>query len=127
MPFRIAIGTCGCSDESRSLDPLAGELCSRIVAGLEQLRSYAPEVLRRLPAFSTSLERIAGRKATLTTYCDVLKSGDVLVVVQGFISSWRFPTYIGSAGVGHMCADGILVTIEGRLDKPDDDLLWPFR
>jgi hypothetical protein len=127
MPFRIAIGSCRCADGVQSRNPLVRELCSRIVTCLEQLRSSAPEVLGNLPGSSTNLERISGRQATLTTYRDTLQSGDALIVVQGFLRSWRFPTYIGSAGVGYMYAEGILVGANGQITEPDEELVWPFR
>src|SRR5690348_7217147 len=127
MTFRVAIGSCRCADGIRSRSPLVRELCSRIVAQLEQLRSSAPEVLLNLPASSTNLERINSRQAILTIYRYKLQSGDALIVVQGFLRSWRFPTYIGSAGVGYMYAEGILVGTDGRISEPDEDLIWPFR
>ena len=127
MPFRIAIGSCRCADGVQSKNPLARELCSRILARLQQLRTSAPEVLGNLPASSTNLERIVDSQAALTTYRDKLQSGEALIVVQGFLRSWRFPTYIGSAGVGYMYAEGILVDSAGRVTEPQEELLWPYR
>lgn len=127
MPFRIAIGSCRCAVGVQSRNALVRELCSRIMARLEQLRSFAPEVLVSLPAYSSVFIRIDRRQALLATYRDELPSGEALIVVQGFLGSWRFPTYISSAGVGYMYVEGLVVDGNGRITEPDEDLLWPFR
>ena len=123
MTFRIAIGSCRCADGVVSRNSFRRELCSRILARLDRLRSLTPEALASLPASSSEVERIGSRMATLTTYRDKLETGDSLVVVQGFLRSWRFPTYIGSAGVGYMYAEGVLVGPDGRVRDADEELL----
>ena len=127
MGLRIAIGSCRCADGITSRNPLVRELCSRLVVRLERLRSLGSERLARLPALSTDKERIEGRVVRFNTYRDKLESGDALIVVQGFLRSWRFPTYIGSAGVGYMYAEGILLSANGLITNPDEQLLWLFR
>ena len=127
MTFRVAIGSCRGADGVASRNSLRRELCSRILGRLDRLRSLTPDALASLPASSSDAERIDGRIATLNTYRDKLESGDALIIVQGFLGSWRFPTYIGSAGVGYMDAEGIVVGADGRIREPEEDLLWPFR
>jgi hypothetical protein len=127
MAFRIAIGSCRCADGINSRNALVRELCSRINRRLERLRSFAPEMLAKLPPLSSEEERIEDRVVRFTTYRDNLQSGDQLIVVQGFLPSWRFPTYIGPAGIGHMYTEGLLLGADRRLTNPDEKLLWPFR
>ena len=127
MPIRIAIGSSRCSDGIRSPNSVRRELCSRILARLERLRSLAPEALARLPALTSDVERIEGRMALLITCRDKLETGDDLVVVRGFLRSWRFPTYIGTDGVGYCYAEGIVVGSDGRIRDPEANLLWHFR
>ena len=127
MTFRIAIGSCRCVDGIASRNLLRRELCSRILARLDRLRSLTPGALADLPASSSDSERIDSQIATLNTYRDKLESGDALIVAQGFLRSWRFPTYIGFAGVGYMYAEGIVVGFDGRIREPEEDLLWLFR
>ena len=127
MAFRIAIGSCRCADGITSRNPLVRELCSRLLGRLERLRSLDPEMLARLPTLLSDRERIDGRVVRFSTYRDKLESGDALIVVQGFLRSWRLPTYIGSAGVGYMYAEGILLEADGRITNPDEQLLWFYR
>jgi hypothetical protein len=83
--------------------------------------------LLALPHSTVDLERIDGRTATLTTYRDELDAGDSLIVVQGFLRSWRFPSYIGSVGIGYMYAEGFIVGDSGGIREANEDLVWPFR
>ena len=127
MGFRIAIGSSRCADGIASRNPLRRELCARILARLDRLRLLTPEALAGLPALANDVERIEGRQVTLSTYQEKLKTGDALIVVQGFLHSWRFPTYFGAAGVGYMYAEGFMLDSDGRVRDPDEDLLWVFR
>ncbi len=127
MGFRIAIGSGRCADGIASRNSLRRELCARILARLDRLRLLTPDALAGLPAFANDVERIEGRPVTLSTYQDKLETGDALIVVQGFLHSWRSPTYFGAAGVGYMYAEGIMLGPDGRLREPDEDSLWPFR
>src|SRR5688572_6054418 len=127
MSFRVAIGSCRCADGIKSPNSMVRDLCSRIVARLERLRSLSPDVLTALPAVTSDSEHIDARVLRLNTYRETLESGDTLVVVQGFLRSWRWPTYIGAAGVGYMYAEGILVGVDGNVRDPDEALLWMFR
>ena len=127
MTFRIAIGSCRCADGITSRNTLVRELCSRLAGRLERLRSLGPEMLAKLPPVLTDRERINNRVVRFNTYRDKLESDDALIVVQGFLHSWRFPTYIGSAGVGYMYAEGILLRADGRVIEPDEQLLWFYR
>jgi len=87
----------------------------------------SPEALAGLPALANDVERIEGRQATLSTYHEKLETGDALIVVQGFMHSWRSPTYFGAAGVGYMYAEGIMLGPDGYLRELDEDSLWSFR
>jgi len=127
MAFRIAIGSCRCANGVVSRNALVRELCSRILARLQRLRSFAPQALANLPSLSTEVERIDGRRAELHTYLHKLDSGDALVIVQGFLRSWRFPNYISFAGVGYIYAEGILVSPDGGIREAEENLLWAFR
>ena len=125
--MRIAIGSGKCSDLSRSRNPRLRELCSRILSRIEQLRALSPSALMSLPESSSELERINSQVVSYTTYREATESGDCLLVVQGFLPSWRFPRYFGPAGIGFMVAEGLVLNQIGTVAVAPDDLLWEFR
>jgi len=127
MGLRLAIGSCRCTDGLKSSNPKVKELCSRIVTRLNRLRALPGEILITLPETSAETERIEGQVIALNTYCDRLETGDTLIVVQGFLPSWWFPKYFGPAGIGHMFAEGILVTQSGAITEPEEEILWYYR
>jgi len=103
------------------------ELCVRILARLDRLRTLSAGEIEALPPDQSEEERIDGQVVVLTTYRDALPSGESLLVVQGFLPSWRFPTYIGPAGIGHMFAEGIVARSSGQIHDAEEELLWQFR
>lgn len=127
MGLRIAIGSCRCIDGLKSSNPKVTELCSRILARLDRLYVLPSDLLIALPETTTETERIGEQTVVLNTYCDKLETGGTLIVVQGFLPSWRFPKYFGPAGMGHMFAEGVLVTPNGQVTEPDEELLWFYR
>jgi hypothetical protein len=125
--LRIAIGACSCASHAHTRNPLLRELCRRILARLSALNAQSPETLSALPPSRQEFERIDSKDVWLATYRESLTPESNLVVVQGFLPSWRFPRYFGPAGVGHMVADGI-VSCAGKPNKAAQDaLLWEFR
>lgn len=125
--MRIAIGSGKCSDLSRSRNPRLRELCSRILSRVEHLGALSPNALMSLPESSSELERINSQVASFTTYREATESGGCLLVVQGFLPSWRFPRYFGPAGIGFMVAEGLVLNQAGTVSLATDDLLWEFR
>lgn len=103
------------------------ELCTRLTVRLARLKALPPRVLATLPRIATDVERIGRRTVAIHTYRDTLETGDTLIVVQGFMRSWRFPNCIGAAGIGHMFAEGIMVRLDDTMCDAPDALLWAFR
>jgi hypothetical protein len=125
--MRIAIGSGKCSDLLGSRNPRLCELCSRILSRVERLGALSPSALTSLPESSSELERINSQVVSFTTYRETTESGDCLLVVQGFLPSWRFPRYFGPAGIGFMAAEGLVLNGAGTVALASDDLLWEFR
>ena len=127
MSFRIAIGACNCAAYAHTRDPLLQELCRRILGRMLALGSLSAEALAALPATRFESERIESRSVSFVTSREELPSKGTLVVVQGFLPSWRFPRYFGPAGTGFMVAEG-LVSYAGKPHVPaPDKLLWEYR
>ena len=126
--FRIAIGACSCASFARTRNRELQELCRRVLVRVSELNAKTPEELSALPSSSQEVESIASKSVWFGTYRDELPAErGSLIVVQGFLPSWRFPRYFGPAGIGFIVAEG-LVACAGRPNEPAPDaLLWEFR
>ena len=126
MGLRIAIGSGKCADYERSRDPVVRELCHGLRSRLGQLRALPQEELSTLPPESHQLAQIVTRSVSFSTYRDPTEAGGDVVVVQGFLPSWRYARYFGSIGIGLMLAEGLLLQPGGPVTAPDD-VLWGYR
>ena len=126
MGIRLAIGTGKCADYSDNGDPIVRELCSHLRSRVSYLRSLSVERLLSIPRQATEIEPIGSTRAAISTYRDPTEAGTELVVVQGFLPSWRHARYFGSVGVGLMLAEGLLLLEEGVIDAPDS-VMWGYR
>src|SRR5690606_29788043 len=89
--MRLAIGSGKCADFLHSRNHRLREMCNRILSRIERLRGLPIESLQSLPDSATELERIDSQAVSFTTYRESIGAGDCLLVVQGFMPSWRFP------------------------------------
>ena len=101
-------------------------LCGRVLDRLHGLRALSADQLRSLPPENTELEWLGRGRVVIITYRESQHDSEVLVVVQGFLPTWWLPTYISTAGVGHIVAEGIVVMPDGRVDLPTDEALAHF-
>jgi hypothetical protein len=127
MPIRIAIGSGRCADGAKSGDASIRELCARLTERIAALRNQPATRLRELAPVNVEREKLGDREAVLTTYRDELGDGSIVVAVQGFVPSWRFPRYFGGAGIGHMYAEGLVASGDGVVSPANEQLLWQFR
>lgn len=125
--LRIAFGSGRCADRAKSSNHTLRGLCARVVAVVEYLKLLQAPVLRALPKVATESQRIDGRLAYLTTYREELDKQRTLVVVQGYLPTWWLPTYISSGQIGHIVAEGLVVSPEGQITDAENSLMWEFR
>lgn len=123
--FRIAIGRCSCRSPKirRSIQPT----CAEVLARLERLRGLSLTQLMELPESQSAETRIEGMAVKFTTYHHALQGGRTLIVVQAFIRTARWPTYISFKRVGHILAEGLIIHQDGRIEEAPDDALWAYR
>ena len=123
--LRIAIGRCSCRTTSirRSIQPT----CVELLARLESLRTLPFAQLMEIPETQSAKSRIDGMTVTFTTYRHSLRGGRALVVVQAFILTARWPTYISFERIGHILAEGLIIHQDGRIEEAPDDVLWAYR
>ncbi len=123
--FRIALGRASC--RSRTKNPALRAVCDHLLARLEILRAMPIERLRELPEEKHEEQTVGDTQTSYTTYRASLANGGLLVVVQAFIPTLSWPTYISFAGVGRMYAEGFVASQDGKTIDAPDELLWEYR
>ena len=46
---------------------------------------------------------------------------------MAFVSTFKFPTYIGSLGIGHLVAEGLVIEDDGRVRDASEKEMYDFR
>lgn len=122
--FRVSFGLARCEGfERRTADERA--LCEAILAKLEWLRALSPDQLVGLKEADSEKVNAAGKEAFVSVYKEEMPNG-YLFVVQGFVPTWRFPTFLSFSKVGKLFVEGLLLK-EGSLSQASDDLLWRYK
>lgn len=125
--MRIALGSCSLASAARSSNPCARALGERLAEKLAQLRTVTAAAIARFPEVSTDTEKSDGQSVLFHTHRCAMDADEVLVVLQGFYPSWNRPNYIGTDGVGHLIAEGLVFGPDGIIREAEDDLMWEFR
>lgn len=126
MGFRISFGSASCKDfDGRSLT--AQKACELVLANLERLKQLTPDQLKGVPACYVENFRESSRTITLTTYKEVLRTGEILFVSQGFYSTFWCPTFFSTSGIGRIFVEGLVLTNAGTFRDPHDEELWNYK
>lgn len=126
MSFRIAIGSASCNNSILRKNVYYNHVCKGIEARLHTLKNLTPEQLSGLDAGNDGVEKFSGKPVYFTLFKEKVKEG-TLFVVQGFVSTFKKPTYFSFKGVGHIVAEGIVVTPKGSVVEPKKEYLWRYR
>jgi hypothetical protein len=107
--------------------PELSTICQHVLARLKELESASFQELAARPEFETVDTEVSGRMIRYNTYRATAPDGTVLIVVQGWYPTWKFPTFISFQVVGHMVADGFIKHPNGQAEIAPDDVMWAFR
>ncbi|MDH3967449.1 MAG: hypothetical protein OEU56_10570, partial [Rhodospirillales bacterium] len=122
--FRVAFGNCSARGPNLWKSPLAKEVSAAVLARLEDLRSLSSENLLKLPPELCERESIFDKSVEFLTIHEA-QEGLHLVVVTAFVRTLKFPTYIGSLGIGHLVAEGLAVESSGSVrDATREEMLY---
>ena len=126
MGFRVAFGNCSAKAPNLWKGPLAQNVCAAVLARVEDLRSLSSENLLTLPAELHEQMSILDKRVEFYTVHEA--EDDLhLVVVMAFVSTIKFPTYIGSLGIGHLVAEGIAVDDSGSVRDATCEEMFYYR
>lgn len=124
MGFRVAFGNCSARAPNLWDSPLAKEVCAAVLSRVEDLRSLSSENLLKLPPELRKQESICDKCVEFYTIHEV-QEGLHLLVVTAFVRTLRFPTYIGSLGIGHLVAEGLAIESSGSVrDATFEEMLY---
>jgi hypothetical protein len=126
MGFRLAFGSCSAKAPNLWKSPLAVEVCAAVLARIEDLRGYSSENLAKLPPQVIEQETVLATSVEFTTVYEVFDNVH-FVVVMAFVSTFKFPTYIGSLGIGHLVAEGLVIEDDGRVRDASEEEMYAFR
>lgn len=124
MSFRVALGRCDCSKPTSNV--IIADLCAKVRRKIEHLQSLSKNQLAQLSE-ETEDTWVAGKRGDITVHRISGDNGTAMIVVQGFASTFRWPTYVGTNGVGHVVAEGFLIDDQGVIHPAPDEALWEFR
>lgn len=124
--FRISIGGASCIGyDAKSTEEKV--VCEHVLAKLEQLKLLSFKQLKDFSEENFEHIDVHGVQAALTIYKKDLSAGSILVVVQAFLPTWKFPTYFSFGGVGKIFADGIVVSTDNQKSTALSEQLLSFR
>lgn len=125
--LRISLGPGRCRGRSfRPGDPRR-VLCAGISARIARLRALSCGQLRVLVGLQEERLTIEGSPGGYRTHRLELEDGRTLIAVQGFVSTWHWPTYYSFEGIGHLVAEGLVVEPDGGLTDAPDAVMFDLR
>ncbi len=125
--MRFAIGGGSCRDHKWKCSDPRSHMCKEILTRLEALREMTPKKLLAMPNHFTETKEIDGYEVEYSCWKQVFDSTLTLIVVQGAIATWRWPTYFSEHFVGHVLADGLIIKDGDTVEDAPDDILWHYR
>lgn len=123
--FRISLGAASCDGYERR-SGVERDVCERLITQLETLQRLSVDQLSSLPNERTETIHVEDKQILMTIYKTSLSSGELLLVVQTFLSTWWLPTFFSANGVGKIFVEGIVVQ-DGKIRRATNQELWAFR
>lgn len=124
--FRIALGSASCRTYAGN-DPNIREVCKLLIERLSFLQGLQYSHLQRWAESESEIHDINGKNITLNSYIQNNEDGSVLVVVQAFYPTFKYPNYLSRSFVGKVFAEGSVIDKEGNIHSAMDEDLWSYR
>jgi hypothetical protein len=94
---------------------------------LDRLVEQARVDIRAIPREWVESKVIASHPVQFAVLRRELGAEGTLVLVRAFVHTWRFPNFIAFGTIGHVRADGIIVSPDGAVSPASEAHLWEFR
>ena len=101
-------------------------MCKGIEARLQKIKNYTVVELSSLEDGKTEIEVINSKSIKYTYYKTITENG-MFIVVQGFVATLNWPTYISINAIGHIAAEGVIIDKNGQAQEVLDNDLWYYR
>ncbi len=124
--FRIAFGTASCQTYSGNNSNIK-EVCKLVLQKIAYLKSLQFSQLLNWKNSETDIGKIAGKEVLLTAYQQKNEKGELLIIVQAFYPTLKFPNYFSFSFIGKVFANGFIVDSAGSIRDATDSDLWSFR
>lgn len=128
MGFRLALGGCRCRHR---LFPLTHrvlrEACKELEGRLQRLEQQGVEALAAVPRQYTEVLEFEFGAAHLFTRKVELNLTETLVVLTVAVPTLWFPTYISTAGIGHIASEGLVFADDGSIREAPDHVMGEYR
>jgi hypothetical protein len=98
-------------------------ICTRLLAGLSALEDLARENQQSLPKEWVENERIGEHDVEFAVISRDLDGDETLIVIRAFVHTLRSANYLALGAVGHVRADGFVVTTDGKVTEAPDEML----
>ena len=125
--LRFAIGSCSFKQPSAWRGIGYQYLCDIVEAKLEQLKKLDRAKLIGLPKAQEENAWLDGSWIQIVIDHEKRDDGADLIVVGASRYSLRWPNYFSLYGVGHIVADGILISKAGEISDAPDSIMWAYR
>jgi hypothetical protein len=124
--LRIAFGECTCRD-TNIVHPVVAAICQSLRQRLERLEEQAKAHRDAIPAEWVETQSIDAYDVEFAVVRKDIGVKGTLVVVRAFVRTWRFPNLIGLGVIGHVRADGFILTRDGMTQPAPAAALWEYR
>ena len=128
MGFRVAVGPGRC--RHRLFPPtnrVLREACKELERRLQSLEQQGVAVLATVPREHMEVLELESGAAHLFTLKVELNLTETLVVLTVAVPTLWLPTYISTAGRGHIASEGLVFANDGSVREAPDHVMREYR
>ncbi len=125
--FRLAFGSASCKDNKFCKKPYVVNLCKGINSRLTALKNRSHAQLIKYKEQKEDEEWVDNKLIQFAIYKQEIENNSLLFIAQGFIHTYKWPTYISLKVIGHIAAEGIVIDSHGKVSEATEEQLWPYR